>query len=253
MVKSEFFIVPWGDHLGELGTGLLVTLQYTFVSFVGAVIVGLLAALARRSNVKVLKFIAALYTEFFKNVPLLVIVFVFYFGLATVGLKLSAFMSGAIGLIVFFGAYLSEIFRAAMNGVDKGQTEGAQALGMRRGAVFAHIIAPQAIRLALPGMNAYLVDLLKSTSILVTIAAGELMAKGQVIAAKTFAPLEVYIVIAIIYFVMCYPLSQLLLWVERKVTRGDPLFAGRARRLRKISAALAADYQVTTGLIRRVQ
>lgn len=253
MVKSQFFVVPWSEYLGDLGTGLLVTLQYTFVSFIGAVVIGIIAALARRSSSKILRFIAAVYTEFFKNVPLLVIVFVIYFGLATVGLKLNAFSSGAIGLIVFFGAYLSEIFRAAMNGVDKGQTEGAQALGMKRGAVFLHIIAPQALRLALPGMNAYLVDLLKSTSILVTIAAGELMAKGQVIAAATFAPLEVYIVIAVVYFAMCYPLSQLLLWIERKVTRGDPMFPGRARRVRKISAALADKYQVNTGLLRRVQ
>ncbi|WP_427869979.1 amino acid ABC transporter permease [Leucobacter luti] len=252
MLQTSFFKVPWPDFFSDLLAGLWTTLQYTLVGFIGAVVVGMLAALMRRSRIVPFRFIAAVYTEFFKNIPLLVIVFVIYFGLATSGLKLDAFASGTIALVLFYGAYLSEIFRAAMNGVDRGQTEGAQALGMKGTAIFFHIIAPQAIRLALPGMNAYLVDLLKGTSILVTIAAGELMAKGQVIAAKTFAPLEVYIVIALIYFALCYPVSQLLLWIERKVHRGDPLFPGRKRRLRKIRRELADTYNVTTAVLRRV-
>ncbi|MBK0421921.1 amino acid ABC transporter permease [Leucobacter sp. CSA2] len=252
MLQTAFFTVSWGEFIPELLNGLLTTLKYTVVGFVGAVILGMLAALMRRSRIAPLRIIAAIYTEFFKNIPLLVIVFVIYFGLATSGLKLDAFTSGTIALVLFYGAYLSEIFRAAMNGVDRGQTEGAQALGMKGSAIFFHIIAPQAVRLALPGMNAYLVDLLKGTSILVTIAAGELMAKGQVIAAKTFAPLEVYIVIALIYFVLCYPVSQLLLWIERKVHRGDPLFPGRKRRLSKIRRELADTYNVTTAVMRRV-
>ncbi|MBL3688211.1 amino acid ABC transporter permease [Leucobacter zeae] len=252
MFHASFFKISWGDFGPALLEGLLTTLQYTLVGFIGAVVLGMLAALMRRSNLKLLKFIAAVYTEFFKNIPLLVIVFVIYFGLATSGIKLDAFASGTIALILFYGAYLSEIFRAAMNGVDHGQTEGAQALGMKGTAIFFHVIAPQAVRLALPGMNAYLVDLLKGTSILVTIAAGELMAQGQVIAAKTFAPLEVYIVIAVIYFALCYPVSQLLLWIERRVHRGDPLFPGRRRRLQKIRRELAETYSVTTATMRRV-
>lgn len=252
MLPILFLNISWGEFIPDLIQGLLTTLRYTAVGFIGAVVLGMIAALMRRSNVWILRFIAAVYTEFFKNIPLLVIVFVIYFGLATTGLKLDAFSSGTVALVVFYGAYLSEIFRAAMNGVDHGQTEGAQALGMKGPAIFFTVIAPQAIRLALPGMNAYLVDLLKGTSILVTIAAGELMAKGQVIAAKTFLPLEVYVVIALLYFALCYPLSQLLLWVERKVHRGDPLFPGRAKLLQKIRRKLADQYGVTTAVMRRV-
>ena len=252
MFHASFFKISWGEFAPALLDGLWTTVQYTIVGFIGAVVVGMLAALMRRSHIKIFKFIAAVYTEFFKNIPLLVIVFVIYFGLATSGIKLDAFSSGTIALILFYGAYLSEIFRAAMNGVDHGQTEGAQALGMKSTAIFFQVIAPQAVRLALPGMNAYLVDLLKGTSILVTIAAGELMAQGQVLAAKTFAPLEVYVVIALIYFALCYPVSQLLLWVERKVHRGDPLFPGRHRRLQKIRRELAEKYSVTTATMRRI-
>lgn len=252
MFASALFNVPWLEIAPELGEGLVRTLQYTVVAFIGAVAVGLVAALSRRSTVAILRVAASIYTELFKNVPLLVVVFIMYFGLAGLGLRLDAFTAGTVALILFYGAYLSEIFRAALNGVDKGQTEGAQALGIKSVSTFTHVIAPQAVRLALPGVNAYLVDLLKSTSILVTIAAGELMAQGQLISSKTFQPLEVYIVIAVIYFAMCYPLSQMLLWVERKVQRGDPLFFGRRRRLRAIRRELSEKYGVTTAILRRV-
>lgn len=226
--------IPWGEYAPQVLAALGVTLQYTAVSFTCAILVGLLAALARSSKIRVLRWLAVLYTEFFKNIPLLVIVFVIYFGLPTIGLKYPAFISGSISLVLFYGSYLSEIFRSAITGVDAGQTEAAQALGMKKFAIFMRVISPQALRAALPGMNSYLVDLLKSTSLLVTISAGEVMSQGQLIAAKTFQPLEVYIVVAALYFIVCYPLSQLLLLLERKVRRGDALFYFRKRRLRMV-------------------
>jgi ABC-type amino acid transport system permease subunit len=99
---------------------------------------------------------------------------------------------------------------------------------------------PQALRLALPGTATMGVDLLKSTSLLVTIAAGELMSQAQLIASETFRAMEVYLVIAAIYFAVCYPVSQLLLLLERRVRAGTPLTLGRRRRVRKTRALLAA-------------
>lgn len=233
-MSFSLFAIPWAEYMPQVLVALGVTMKYTVVSFICAIIVGLLAALARSSKVRVLRWVAAVYTEFFKNIPLLVIIFVIYFGLPTLGLKYSAFVSGSIGLVLFYGSYLSEIFRSAITGVDPGQGEAAQALGMKRVSIFVRVVGPQALRSALPGMNSYLVDLLKSTSLLVTISAGELMSQGQLIAAKTFQPLEVYIVVAALYFAVCYPLSQLLLLLERKVRRGDALFYFRKRRLKAI-------------------
>lgn len=226
--------VPWENYVPQVAEALGVTLQYTAASFIGAATIGLLAALARSSKSRILGSIAVLFTEFFKNIPLLVIIFVVYFGMPSIGLKLSVFVSGSLSMVLFYGAYLSEIFRSAIAGVEEGQTEAAQALGMKRVAIAMKVVFPQALRAALPGMNSYLVDLLKSTSLLVTISAGELMSQGQLIAATTFQPLEVYIVVAGLYFVVCYPLSQLLLLLERKVRRGDPIFYSRRRRLRMI-------------------
>ena len=134
--------------------------------------------------------------------------------------------AGTLSLVIFYAAYLSEIFRAGLNGVHAGQQEGAQALGMSRMRCFRQVIMPQALRLALPGTATMLVDLLKSTSLLVTIAAGELMSQAQLIASETFRAMEVYLVIAAIYFAVCYPLSQLLLLLERKVHAGTPMIAG---------------------------
>jgi polar amino acid transport system permease protein len=122
--------------------------------------------------------------------------------------------------------------------VHAGQQEAAVALGLSRRATFGHVVFPQALRLALPGTNTMLVDLLKSTSLLVTISAAELMSQGQLIASSTFRALEVYVVIALVYFAVCYPLSQLLLWFERRVRAGSPLLPQRRRRMREVRRLL---------------
>jgi polar amino acid transport system permease protein len=232
------FKVPWSDYEPDLVQALIKTVEYTLASFAGAALLGLGLALMRLSPVRLLRLPAAIYTELFKNVPLLAIIFLTYFGLASVGFKLGVFAAGALSLVVFYAAYLSEIFRSALSGVHGGQREAAAALGMSRGATFAHVVFPQALRLALPGTNTMLVDLLKSTSLLVTISAAELMSEGQLIASETFRALEVYAVIAALYFALCYPLSQGLLWFERRIAAGTALLPRRRRRLRAARAML---------------
>lgn len=232
--------VQWGLYTSDLFSALMKTLEYTVLGFVGAVLLGLALALMRRSQTRVVRLPAGIYTELFKNIPLLAIIFITYFGLGSIGLRLSALAAGSLSLVIFYAAYLSEIFRAALGGVPPGQQEGAQALGMSRMRTFRQVIMPQALRLALPGTATMGVDLLKSTSLLVTIAAGELMSQAQLIASETFRAMEVYLVIAAIYFAVCYPLSQLLLLLERKVRAGTPLTLGRRRRVRKTRALLAA-------------
>jgi polar amino acid transport system permease protein len=172
---------------------------------------------------------------------LLAIIFLTYFGLVSIGVRLSVFQAGTLSLVIFYASYLSEIFRSAIAGVHGGQREAAEALGLGRRVTFAHVVFPQALRQALPGTNTMLVDLLKSTSLLVTISAAELMSQGQLIASETFRALEVYAVIAVLYFVVCYPLSQALLWFERQVRGGVPLLPRRRRRLRGVRALLEQE------------
>jgi polar amino acid transport system permease protein len=186
------FQVPWSDYRPDLLDALLRTLSYTAVGFVGAVLLGLAVALLRLNRrLWPLRWLAAVYTEVFKNVPLLAIIFLTYFGLASVGVQFDVFTAGSLSLVVFYAAYLSEIFRAAITGVHDGQTEAGEALGLGRTHILTHVVLPQALRLALPGTNTMLVDLLKSTSLLVTISAAELMSEGRIITSATFRALEV--------------------------------------------------------------
>ncbi|WP_327583501.1 amino acid ABC transporter permease/ATP-binding protein [Nonomuraea sp. NBC_00507] len=235
------FQVPWPEYAGDLAAGLLKTLEYTVAGFAGAVVLGLLLALMRLSGLRSLRWPAATYTEVFKNIPLLAIIFVTYFGLGSIGIRLDVFSAGALSLVIFYAAYLSETFRSAISGVHHGQREAAEALGLGRVSTFSWVIFPQALRLALPGTNTMLVDLLKSTSLLVTISAAELMSEARLITSATFRALEVYLVIAGIYFLLCYPLSQGLLWFERRIRAGTPLSWRRRRRLRAAAALLSAD------------
>jgi polar amino acid transport system permease protein len=235
------FEVPWSDYAPALWKGLQLTLLYTVIGFAGAAVFGLLLALLRLSKSRILRVPAALYTEIFKNIPLLAIIFIIYFGLASIGIKLGAIEAGSLSLILFYAAYLSETFRAAIAGVHAGQQEAAEALGLGRVSTFQLVIFPQALRLALPGTNTFLVDLLKSTSLLVTISAAELMSVGRLITSATFRALEVYLVIAAIYFCLCYPLSQGLLWLERKVRAGIPLTPRRRRRFKRAAVLLEQE------------
>ena len=241
MTALALFQVQWSDYTSSLWDGLVKTLEFTAAGFAGAALLGLVVALLRLSPTRLLRLPAAIYTELFKNVPLLAIIFLTYFGLASTGLKLSVFQAGTLSLIVFYASYLSEIFRGAIAGVHGGQQEAAAALGLGRWDTFAHVVFPQALRQALPGTNTMLVDLLKSTSLLVTISAAELMSEGQLIASETFRALEVYAVIAAIYFAVCYPLSQGLLWFERKVRAGVPLLPRRRRRMRTVRVLLERE------------
>ena len=239
------FHVHWSEWTTQLLDGLLRTLEYTVLGFTAAALFGLVLALMRTSRLALVRVPAAVYTELFKNIPLLVIVFVLYFGLPETKsvfgdwVVMGSFKTGVFGLAIFYAAYLSEIFRAALAGVHDQQREAAQALGLGRWSIFAHVVFPQALRLALPGTNTMLVDLLKSTSLLITITAGELMSVGQSISSQTFEVMEVYLVLAAIYFAMCYPLSQALLWLERRVRAGAPLSPRRYRRLRTARQLLA--------------
>jgi polar amino acid transport system permease protein len=137
---AGLFEVTWSDYTSDLGTALVKTAQFTAAGFAGAAVLGLVLALLRLSPVRPLRWLAAVYTELFKNVPLLAIIFLTYFGLASVGVRLGVFEAGTLSLVVFYAAYLSEIFRAAIAGVHGGQQEAAEALGLSRRATVGNDI-----------------------------------------------------------------------------------------------------------------
>lgn len=236
---SGLFHVPWESYWGNLLDGILVTIQFTVASFIGAVVLGIILALLRMRR-GFFSSLARIVVEVFKNVPLITEIFITYFGLSSIGINLSAFEAGSLALIGHYGAYLSEIFRSGMKAVDSGQQEAGLVLGMSHFGIFRKILAPQAILVALPGTGTMLVDLLKGTSLMVTIGGAELMTQGQIITSATFRALEVYIVIGAIYFALCFPLSALILRMERRLAQGRPFSWRRARILRRAKAVLTS-------------
>ncbi|GAA3889938.1 amino acid ABC transporter permease [Leifsonia kafniensis] len=215
--------VDWLSYAPFLAEGLVKTLELTALGFLGACLVGMLVAVLRLSPVKAIRTIGYLYTELFKNLPMITGIFIIYFGLTGIGLVLDSFTAGYLSLSLFYGAYLAEIFRGGLQGINKGQLEAAQALGLTPLRVLFSVQVPQAVRLSLPATSTMLVDLLKGTALLVTIGGGELMTQASIVSAQTFRPLEVYVVIGLIYLAMCWPLARLAGWLETHLHKGTAL------------------------------
>lgn len=215
--------VDWIAYAGFLGEGLLATVKLTLIGFLGACLIGALIAVLRLSPIRAVRVGAYLYTEIFKNIPMITGVFIIYFGLTGVGLVLDAFTAGWLSLALFYGAYLAEIFRGGLQGINRGQLEAAQALGLTPARALLSVQVPQAFRLALPATATMLVDLLKGTALLVAIGGGELMTQASIVSAQTFRPLEVYVGVGLIYLALCWPLARLASWFESHLQRGTAM------------------------------
>lgn len=251
MVPLTILSVPWGDYWQNLAQGLLVTVEYTLAGFAGAVVLGIILAMLRVWGGRPLAILARAVVEIFKNLPLITEIFIIYFGLSSVGINLSAFLAGCLALIGHYGAYLSEIFRSGIQAVDPGQREAGMALGMTTWGAFRKVLVPQAVLVALPGTGTMLVDLLKGTSLMVTIGGAELMTQGQIVTSATFRALEVYLVIGAIYFALCFPLSSLMVLLEKRLAAGLPFSPRRLKLLgnaRQTVARLGSVGQATTAV-----
>lgn len=232
--------VDWASYTDEISRAALVTLEFAAAGFAGAVVLGLLVALLRRSKYRLVRMPLSIYVEAFKNTPLLTQIFIMYFGFASIGVIFSPFLAGSLTLMLFYGAYLSEIFRAGIEGVSGGQREAALAVGLSPSRAYRSVVLPQAARLALPATGNMLVDLLKATSLMTVIAGSELMTVARNVTAETFQAMEVYVGISVVYFVLAYPLSQLVLWYERQLKQGRQFSLRRRRAERHLRDVLAA-------------
>lgn len=194
-------------QFGFLLTGLQWTLALTAIALVGGGIAGLAIALARVARSPWLWRSAASYIALFQGTPLLMQLFVVYYGLGLLGLKLPAWAAVAIGFTLNASAFLGDIWRGAIQAVPHGQAEAASALGLRYAARMRHVILPQAFRIAQPATVGYLVQLIKGTSLAAIVGFIELARAGQIVANQTHSPLLVYGVVGALYFAICWPLS----------------------------------------------
>ncbi|HEB49931.1 MAG TPA: amino acid ABC transporter permease [Desulfobulbus sp.] len=210
---------------GPLLEGLMVTLEVSAASLVLAALIGLVTALLRLSGSLVGRVLAVIYLETIRNTPLLVQIFFLYFVMAPI-LDLSRFTAAVLALAFFEGAYASEIFRAGIVSVARGQWEAAYSLGLSNYATYRHIILPQAVRLVLPPLTSQAISLVKDSALVSTIAVYDLTMQGRAIVAETFLVFEVWFTLAAIYLLLAFMLSLLVRLVERLLAgRGQPAWS----------------------------
>ena len=196
------------------------TLKMAVLAYAVAVLVGLLIALARRSRRRTTAAIAAWYVELVRGTPALTQLFLIYFGLASAGVVLSAFIAAVIGLGLNYAAYMSEVYRAGIDAVHRGQREAALAIGMTNALAMRSVILPQALRIIVPPMANYAVSLLKDTSVASLISAPELMLRARDLSSEYFMPMELYLLVGAMYLVMAYPLGKVAQYLEARMGKG---------------------------------
>ncbi|QND41480.1 amino acid ABC transporter permease (plasmid) [Rhizobium leguminosarum bv. viciae] len=204
------------DEFVFLLIGLKWTVVLSAVGFVCGGIAGLGVALARASGIPLLERVTAAYIAVFQGTPLLMQLFVVYYGLALLGLMLDARVAVAIGLTLHASAYLGEIWRGSIEAVPRGQTEAAKALSLRYVSRMRDVILPQALRISLPATVGFLVQLIKGTSLASIVGFTELTRAGNIISNQIFQPLTVFGIVGALYFLMCCPLTILGARLERK-------------------------------------
>lgn len=221
MIYDWDFSFLW-SYRELLLVGLGYTMAYTIGTIIAGLVVGLVAGLLRLSRSYFVNAPVIAYIEVFRCTPLLVQIVWFYYAFPVlVGVDIPAIIAGALVLTLYTGAFYAEIFRGGVLSIERGQWDAARAIGMRRFEMMRHIILPQAVkRMVPPFMNQSIIQL-KNTSLVSTIAVSDLLYQGSIITAATYRPLEVYTTIAVIYFLVLFPLTLAAQAVERRLARAD--------------------------------
>jgi polar amino acid transport system permease protein len=195
------------------------TIVLAIIAFVGGGIGGLIVALLRTADSRIARSATIVFIRVFQGTPLLMQLFLAYFGMAIFGFTVNPLIAAMIALTAHASAYLGEIWRGSIEAVPRGQTEASTALGLHYFARMRYVVLPQAARVAVPPTVGFLVQLLKETSLTSIIGFVELAREGQIITSVTFRPFLVYGVVAAIYFIMCWPLSLVAGRMERGLAR----------------------------------
>ena len=216
MVEWNFLAVFTDFNL--LLVGLLNTLKVTGMALLFGVPLGLTLALFRLSTFRPLSAIAAFIVEFFRATPPLVQLFWFFFALPIlIDVQMTPYIASIVTFSIQSSAFFAEIFRAGIQSIDKGQWEGASAIGMTYRQTLSRVVLPQAVKRMIPAFMERSIELLKTTTLVSTVAYADLMFQANDLAQKTFRPLEVYTVVAVMYFVLIFVFSQISIWVERRL------------------------------------
>lgn len=197
--------------------GALVTIEITAVAVSFGVMIGLFVGIAELSRYGYLRIPAKIYVDFIRGTPLLVQIFIIYFALPVViGTRIDPFVAAVTACSINSGAYVAEIFRSAIQSIDRGQTEAGRSLGMSWTQTMVNIVIPQAFRRIIPQLGNEFIAMLKDSSLVSVIGFEELTRKGQLIIASTYGSLEIWTTVAILYLVMTLSISRLVAYLEKK-------------------------------------
>jgi polar amino acid transport system permease protein len=196
------------------------TVLLSLIAFVGGGLVGMALLLARIAKVRGAEVLVGGYVQLFQGTPLLMQLFLAYFGLALFGLNVSPWIAAALALTLYTSAFLTEIWRGCVASVHRGQWEASAALALSLREQLRHVIGPQALRVAVPPTVGFLVQVIKGTALASVIGFVELTKAGTMITNATFRPFTVYACLALMYFALCYPVSAWSKSLERKLLRG---------------------------------
>ncbi|PYM66506.1 MAG: amino acid ABC transporter permease [Candidatus Rokuibacteriota bacterium] len=209
------------DYLPQLLQGAVVSIEMTVWVMALSLVFGLVVALARLTRMRAVRIAATFYVEVVRGTPAILQLFYIYFVLPAFGINIPPFGAGVVGLTVNYAAYLSEVYRAGIQAVPRGQVEAAMALGMSRRLMMRRVILPQAIRIVVPPLGNYFISLFKDTALASTITVKELMFSGQIIAATNFQYFTIYTIAGIIYLGLSYSGSLAVQYLERRMKVGN--------------------------------
>lgn len=221
MNQLDFSIIFEWETFALLLSGLKYTILYTLAGFVLSVIIGIIIAFGQMSKMKVVKLLATFYLSWFRGTPLLVQLFLLYYGLPLLfGIETSAWVVGIIGLGMYSGSYVSQVIRGAIQSIEIGQMEAGRSLGFSHFQTMGKIILPQATVRMLAPMTNELISLTKNSSLLSSITVVELFRQSNLLIADTYRTMEILIVVAVMYYVVNNLLGYLGLYLERRTSVG---------------------------------
>lgn len=207
------------DRLDIFVKGALITIEVSAISLFFATIIGIIFALLRISKFKILNIISGTYVWIMRGTPLVVQLFILYFGLPQIGIMLTPMVAGILGLSINTGAYISEIIRSGISAIDKGQMEAAESLGMSYSKAMIRIIAPQVIKIIIPTLVNQFIITLKNSSLVSLVTITELFRVGEQFISTTFRSFEVYTTVAIFYLMMTSVLMFVASMLEKRMGR----------------------------------
>ncbi|MCG8446034.1 MAG: amino acid ABC transporter permease [Hyphomicrobiales bacterium] len=198
--------------------GAVVTLQVSALSAIIGLFLGAVSGLASLSQSALLRWVVAAYVDFIRGTPLLIQIFLVFFALPVIGIRLDEFWAGVLALSLNAAAFVAEVVRGGVGAIEKGQTEAARSIGMKNGQILVYILLPQAYRQMVPPLTNEIISLVKNSSLLSVISVYELTRAGQAIISIHFVPFEIYTLLAVYYYVLLKALS----WLSREVERRLP-------------------------------